>query len=204
MSEPRPRQRGRSRDASATQASRKHADAPVGRSTPSRDASRRSARAGKGAAAAEPSPVRRARSRDASATNPSTTQVTAGRRGTDPSRGPGGASRRPAQAAPAGLTPAATSRTTRSRDASVVAASGRARTRPPTGFTCPPCGRFVPTEVDGMVLGARRGSPPRFCSSGCRQAAYRRRQAGVSEDTALQLRGGRDRSLGERQGAGDD
>jgi hypothetical protein len=63
------------------------------------------------------------------------------------------------------------------------------------GFVCPPCGRFVPTVVDGLVLRVGRGSPPRFCSPGCRQAAYRRRQVGVAEDTPLQPGGGRDRSL---------
>jgi hypothetical protein len=85
-------------------------------------------------------------------------------------------------------------RAARSRDASVVAvdtaiAVGR------VGFVYPPCGRFMPTEVDGLVLRARWGSPPRFCSPSCRQAAYRRPQAGVAEDVALQLRGGRGRSL---------
>ena len=88
----------------------------------------------------------------------------------------------------------------RSRDAS---ASPLARRAPvtPVGFVCPPCGRFIPTEVGGMVLRSRTGSPPRFCSPGCRQAAYRRRRAGVAEDVALQLRGGRDRSLGGSKGA---
>jgi hypothetical protein len=53
----------------------------------------------------------------------------------------------------------------------------------------------VPTEVDGLVFRSGSGSAPRFCSPACRQAAYRRRQSGVAEDTPLQLAGGRDRSL---------
>ena len=81
------------------------------------------------------------------------------------------------------------STTKRSRDASAPASPRSA----PVGFVCPPCGRFIPIEVDGLVLRSRAGSPPRFCSAGCRQA-------GVAEDVALQLRGGRDRSLGGAKG----
>lgn len=66
------------------------------------------------------------------------------------------------------------------------------------GFTCPPCGRFVRTDLDGRLWRARTGSPPRFCSPGCRQAAYRRRRAGVDEGVALQHRGGANRSLDAR------
>jgi hypothetical protein len=88
-----------------------------------------------------------------------------------------------------------------SRDASSRPSAARAPLTP-VGFVCPPCGRFIPTEVDGLVLRSRTGSPPRFCSPGCRQAAYRRRRAGVAEDVALQLRGGRDRSLGGSTGGG--
>jgi hypothetical protein len=73
--------------------------------------------------------------------------------------------------------------------------SARPRSPARVGFVCPPCGRFVTTEVDGVVLRPGRGSPPRFCSPSCRQAAYRRRRAGVAEDIALQPGGGRDRSL---------
>lgn len=81
-----------------------------------------------------------------------------------------------------------------SRDAAVgVVAVKKARR---VGYICPPCGRFVATEVDGWVFRVTRGSPPRFCSPSCRQAAYRRRQAGVAEDVPLQLSGGRGRSLG--------
>lgn len=65
----------------------------------------------------------------------------------------------------------------------------------PVGFICPPCGRFVRTDLDGVLWRARTGSAPRFCSPGCRQAAYRRRRVGVSEGVALQLGGGRNRSL---------
>ena len=65
----------------------------------------------------------------------------------------------------------------------------------PVGFVCPPCGRWIATGVDGLVLWAGTGSARRFCSPSCRQAAYRRRQAGVAEDLPLQLAGGRDRSL---------
>ena len=63
------------------------------------------------------------------------------------------------------------------------------------GFVCPPCGRFIPTEIDGVAWRTRSGSPSRFCSPGCRQAAYRRRRAGVGEGVALQPTGGRRRSL---------
>jgi len=65
----------------------------------------------------------------------------------------------------------------------------------PEGFVCACCARFVPTALPGLLRLARRGSPPRFCSPGCRQAAYRRRRAGVGEDTPLQHRGGGARRL---------
>jgi hypothetical protein len=120
----------------------------------------------------EPRPRRRGRSRDASA----------------------------AKASP--KTSAAASGLTASRDASRAAPPARSEVTGPAGFICPPCGRFVAIEVNGVVLRAGRGSPPRFCSPGCRQAAYRRRQAGVAEDVALQLRGGRGRSLAGWKGAG--
>jgi hypothetical protein len=90
----------------------------------------------------------------------------------------------------------------RSGDASRTVRSGKkASTGPRAGFVCPPCGRFVPTSVEGVVLRDGRGSPPRFCSPSCRQAAYRRRRAGVAEDVPLLLGGGRDRSL-KRSGRG--
>jgi hypothetical protein len=74
----------------------------------------------------------------------------------------------------------------------------------PVGFICPPCGRFVRTDLDGVLWRARTGSAPRFCSPGCRQAAYRRRRAGVNEGVALQLGGGRNRSLAGTKESDDD
>jgi hypothetical protein len=64
-----------------------------------------------------------------------------------------------------------------------------------SGFVCPPCGRFIPTHIDGVLLRSHTGSAPRVCSPGCRQAAFRRRRAGVGEDAPLQHNGGRRRSL---------
>jgi hypothetical protein len=64
-----------------------------------------------------------------------------------------------------------------------------------TGFVCPPCGRFIRTDLDGVLFRARTGSAPRFCSPGCRQAAYRRRRAGAEESVRLQHRGDRRRRL---------
>lgn len=98
----------------------------------------------------------------------------------------------------------------RSRDASRqldnVASRDRTLKREPApiGLICAPGGRFVRTDVDGVVWRARSGSPPRFCSPGWRQGAYRRRRGGVAEDVALQLAGGRNRSLGGDKAAGDD
>ncbi len=63
------------------------------------------------------------------------------------------------------------------------------------GFTCPVCARFTVTAVDGLFRNPGVGSPQRFCSPACRQAAYRRRRAGVPEDTARQTTGGRNRNL---------
>ncbi|GAC1321894.1 MAG: hypothetical protein NVSMB12_22270 [Acidimicrobiales bacterium] len=74
----------------------------------------------------------------------------------------------------------------------------------PVGFICPPCGRFIRTDLDGVLWQARTGSPARFCSPGCRQAALRRRRAGVDEGVRLQQRCGRNRSLDGRNGAGDE
>ncbi len=103
---------------------------------------------------------------------------------------------RAARSVRAGTVPRRSTKATRSRDASGSTRSDqKASTRARVGFVCPPCGRFVPTSVQGVVLRDGRGSPPRFCSPSCRQAAYRRRQAGVPEDVALQFGGGRDRSL---------
>lgn len=88
-----------------------------------------------------------------------------------------------------------TARTKTSSDAPGSAVVAKRRSVRRVGYICPPCGRFIATEVEGMALRAQRGSPPRFCSPGCRQAAYRRRRAGVSEEVRLQIGGGRDRSL---------
>ena len=63
------------------------------------------------------------------------------------------------------------------------------------GFTCQSCRRFIVTGVEGLFSNPSVGSPQRFCSPACRQAAYRRRRAGVAEDLPLQRRGGRDRRL---------
>ena len=63
------------------------------------------------------------------------------------------------------------------------------------GFICPTCGRFITTAIEGLFRDRKRGSPRRFCSPGCRQAAYRRRLAGAPEDTRLQHKGGRGRHL---------
>jgi hypothetical protein len=63
------------------------------------------------------------------------------------------------------------------------------------GFTCDSCGRFIVTAIDGLWQARNAGSPRRFCDPACRQAAYRRRQAGAAEDTPLQKTGGRNRHL---------
>jgi hypothetical protein len=85
------------------------------------------------------------------------------------------------------------------RDASLSATEAS-----PVGFVCPPCGRFVRTDLDGVILRPRTGSKPRFCSPGCRQAAYRRRRAGVGEDAPLQHRGGAKRSLSSKERSDDE
>lgn len=77
------------------------------------------------------------------------------------------------------------------RDALPPTPDGRAR----YGFTCPVCNRDIATSVDGLFHNPDRGSRQRFCSPGCRQAAYRRRRAGAPANTPLQHRGGRNRSL---------
>lgn len=63
------------------------------------------------------------------------------------------------------------------------------------GFTCTVCGRFITTTIDGLFTNAAVGSPRRFCSPSCRQAAYRRRRTRVDETTPLQHHGGRRRRL---------
>lgn len=63
------------------------------------------------------------------------------------------------------------------------------------GFTCSVCGRFITTALEGFWATPKAGSPRRFCDPACRQAAYRRRRAGLPEDSPLQITGGRDRRL---------
>ncbi len=68
--------------------------------------------------------------------------------------------------------------------------------RPPRDVSrCQCCGRDTVIAVDGLFRNPQPGSPRRFCSPACRQAAYRRRRAGVAESTRPQRSGGRDRSL---------
>jgi hypothetical protein len=66
------------------------------------------------------------------------------------------------------------------------------------GFTCEACGRTVVTAVPGLFANPKPGSPARFCDRACRQAAYRRRRAGIAENAPLQRAGGRGRSLEAR------
>lgn len=63
------------------------------------------------------------------------------------------------------------------------------------GFTCAVCGRLIITAVEGLYANPARGSAQRFCTPSCRQAAWRRRRAGASEDTPRQYAGGRARAL---------
>ena len=51
------------------------------------------------------------------------------------------------------------------------------------GITCASCGAFTLTAIEGLFSNPRVGSPQRFCSPACRAAAWRRRQAGVHENT---------------------
>jgi len=64
-----------------------------------------------------------------------------------------------------------------------------------TSFVCACCGRTIVTAIEGLFYNPPVGSKRRFCGPACRQAAWRRRQAGVPEATALQKRGGRSRGL---------
>ncbi len=63
------------------------------------------------------------------------------------------------------------------------------------GFVCESCGRFIVTALEGLWRNPKTGSPRRFCDAACRQAALRRRRAGVAEDTPRQVTGGRNRRL---------
>jgi hypothetical protein len=72
-----------------------------------------------------------------------------------------------------------------------------------TSFVCACCGRKVLTAVEGSFYNPPVGSRRRFCDPACRQAAWRRRKAGVPEATAPQRTGGRARGLakdGEPEG----
>jgi len=60
---------------------------------------------------------------------------------------------------------------------------------------CECCGHSTVTAVEGLFVNPKPGSPRRFCSPACRQAAYRRRRAGVNESTPAQRQGGRNRRL---------
>jgi len=60
---------------------------------------------------------------------------------------------------------------------------------------CECCGADTVIAVKGVFANPAPGSTRRFCSPACRQAAYRRRQAGADEDAPLQRSGGRDRNL---------
>jgi hypothetical protein len=60
---------------------------------------------------------------------------------------------------------------------------------------CECCGTDTVIAVEGIFRYPEPGSPRRFCSPACRQAAYRRRQAGIPESTKPQRAGGRNRSL---------
>ncbi len=66
---------------------------------------------------------------------------------------------------------------------------------PRSGFTCHACGQIVITTIKGLYDNPPVGSTQRFCSPACRQAAYRRRRAGVAENTPRQHAGGRGRKL---------
>jgi hypothetical protein len=63
------------------------------------------------------------------------------------------------------------------------------------GFTCHACGQTIVTSIDGLFDNPNRGSPQRFCSHACRQAAYRRRRADTAENQPRQHTGGRTRRL---------
>jgi len=60
---------------------------------------------------------------------------------------------------------------------------------------CDCCGADTVIAVAGLFRNPTPGSLRRFCSPACRQAAYRRRRAGVAEATPAQRTGGRGRSL---------
>jgi hypothetical protein len=77
------------------------------------------------------------------------------------------------------------------RDALPPNPAGHAR----AGFTCQACGQVIITDVEGLFHNPTRGSTQRFCTPACRQAAYRRRNAGTTENAPRQRTGGRTRRL---------
>jgi hypothetical protein len=70
---------------------------------------------------------------------------------------------------------------------------------PRYGFTCQACRQVITTEITGLFTNPNRGNTQRFCSPACRQAAHRRRRAGVAEDQPRQHTGGRTRKLNKDQ-----
>jgi hypothetical protein len=60
---------------------------------------------------------------------------------------------------------------------------------------CQCCSRDTVIAVKGLFRNPKTGSPRRFCSPACRQAAYRRRKVGIAETAPAQLKGGRGRRL---------
>jgi hypothetical protein len=69
------------------------------------------------------------------------------------------------------------------------------------GVRCASCGAFRLIAIEGLFSNPTVGSPQRFCSPACRQAAWRRRRAGVAEDVPRQTTGGRSRKLRAGSGA---
>jgi hypothetical protein len=69
-----------------------------------------------------------------------------------------------------------------------------------TSFVCACCGRTITTAVEGLYYNPPVGSKRRFCDPACRQAAWRRRRAGASENIPLQRKGGRSRRLAKGGG----
>jgi hypothetical protein len=68
--------------------------------------------------------------------------------------------------------------------------------RPARGVSyCECCGADTVIAVENIFRNLQPGSPRRFCSPACRQAAYRRRRAGITETTPPQRDGGPNRSL---------
>ena len=66
-------------------------------------------------------------------------------------------------------------------------------------FGCECCGREIEIALEGLFANPKPGSPRRFCDPACRQAAYRRRRAGVAETAPAQRSGGRGRHLANKE-----